>query len=75
MSCGWWDGEWVNIQWGMDMDVAVEDLQGRGKGGDKGMGLEVRKTQKRSLAVVCWGAWWLRGWRWSWLVEIMFVYL
>lgn len=36
------------------MDVAVEDLQGRDKGGDKGVGLEVRKTQKRSLSVcVC----------------------
>lgn len=34
---------------------AVEDLQGRDKGGDKGIGLKVWKTQKISLAVVCWG--------------------
>lgn len=51
----------MNIQRGKEMDVAVEDLQGRDKGGDKGVGLEVRKTQKRSLSVcvcvcVCRGA-------------------
>lgn len=53
MPCWWRDGEWVNIQRGMDMDVAVKDLQGRDMGGDKDMGLEVRKTQKRSLVDVC----------------------
>lgn len=45
----------MNIQWGMDTDVAVEDLEGRDKNGDKGMGLKVRNIQKGSLVVVCMG--------------------